>query len=152
MTSRRHHPWVDVAVFEDLKDGHILETLLRDREIEARAYHNNWFHAFLFLRPPHVTYRVQVRKDHFTKAEQVMESSHPPILEKAIHCPSCGSLQVNYPQMTRKFFLPTIALHLGIIFRLFGHECYCEHCHLTWNLPQDVVGEARVRPFFPFNK
>jgi len=24
---------------------------------------------------------------------------------------------------------------LGIIFRVTEHECYCEHCHLTWHLP-----------------
>lgn len=150
MNSRRHHPWVEVAVFENLNDGRILETFLRDKEIEARAYHNKWFQAFLFLRPPHVTWRVQVRQDQFIKAEQLIETS-PPILEKAVHCPSCGSLQVSYPQMTRKFLLPTVLLHAGIILRIIGHECYCEHCHLTWAYEHDVVRKASVpRPFFPF--
>jgi hypothetical protein len=142
---------VDVAVFENINDGRILETMLRDKEMEARTYHNKWFHAFLFLRQPHITWRVQVRHDDFLKAGSLLESSHPPILEKAVHCPSCGSLHVNYPQMTRKFFLPTVALHLGIIFRLIGHECYCEHCHLTWTYEYDVDHKVRVpRPFFPF--
>ena len=151
MSSHSHQPWVDVAVFENINDGRILETFLRDKEIDARAYHNKWFHAFLFLRPPHVTWRVQVRQDEFSTAEQILNTSHPPILEKAIHCPSCGSLHINYPQMTRKFFLPTVTLHLGIILRIIDHECYCEHCHLTWNLPQDgPVKAAAPRPFFPF--
>ena len=39
--------------------------------------------------------------------------------------------------MTRKFFLPTVVLHLGIIFRLIEHEAYCEGCHFLWNLPKD---------------
>jgi hypothetical protein len=151
MNSRRHHPWVDVAVFENINDGRILETFLRDREIEARTYHNKWFHALLFLRPPQVTWRVQVRKDQHVKAVLLVESSHPPTLEKAMHCPSCGSLQVNYPQMTRKFILPTILLHSGILFRVIGHECYCEHCHMTWNLPHDAPHKAREpKPAFPF--
>lgn len=151
MSSRIHYPWVDVAVFENINDGRILETFLRGREIDARAYHNKWFHAFLFLRPPHVAWRVQVRNDYFSTTQQILEGSHPPILEKAIHCPSCGSLQVNYPQMTRKFLLPTVLLHLGIIFHIIGHEGYCEHCHLTWNLPQDVPQKTRApRPAFPF--
>ena len=150
MTSRRHHPWVDVAVFENFNDGRILETTLRDSNVETRTYHNKWFHAFLFLRSPHITWRVQVRSGQFSTAEHILETSHPPVLEKAIHCPSCGSLHINYPQMTRKFFLPTVALHLGIIFRLIGHECYCEKCHFNWTLPQDITGDARVRPFFPF--
>ena len=150
MNSRRHHPWVDVAVFENFSDGRILETFLRDKEIEARTYHNKWFQAFLFLRPPHVTWRVQVRQDQFIKAEQLIETS-PPILEKAVHCPSCGSLQVSYPQMTRKFLLPTVLLHAGIIFRIIRHECYCEHCHLTWPYEHDAVRKVRApRPAFPF--
>jgi hypothetical protein len=57
--------------------------------------------------------------------------------------------------MTRKFFLPTLALHLGIIFRIIEHECYCEHCHCTWNLPgkdgavRKIAQPAKV---FPFNR
>jgi hypothetical protein len=43
---------------------------------------------------------------------------------------------VQYPQMTRKFFLPTLLLHLGIIFRIIDHEAYCEHCHFLWRLPK----------------
>jgi hypothetical protein len=151
MSSRRHRSWVDVAVFENINDGRILETYLRDKEIDARTYHNKWFHAFLFLRPPHITWRIQVRHDDFFKAEDILKNDHPPILEKAIHCPSCGSLDVSYPQMTRKFFLPTILLHSGIILRVIDHECYCMHCHYNWNLPRDANRKAHApRPAFPF--
>ena len=148
-----HQPWVSVAAFEQVKDGRILETFFRDRDIDARTYNDKLLQLFLFLCPPHVTYRVQVRKDQFDKATHAMDDGHPPILEKAIHCPSCGSLRVNYPQMTRRFFLPTVLLHLGIIFRVIEHECYCENCHLTWNLSKDAASRMRApRPFFPFNK
>lgn len=151
MSSRRYHPWVNVAIFENINDGRILETFLRDRQVEARTYNDKLLQNFLFLCPPRVTYRVQVRRDHFVQAEQAMNDAHPPILEKALHCPSCGSLHVNYPQMTRKFLLPTVALHLGIIFRLVGHECYCENCHLTWTHERDVSHKVQApRPFFPF--
>jgi hypothetical protein len=141
---------VNVAVFENINDGHVLETFLRDKDIEVRTYNDKLLQSFLFLCPPRVTFRVQVRRNHLLKTEQVMNEAHPPILEKALHCPSCGSLQVNYPQMTRKFFLPTIALHLGIIFRLIGHECYCENCHHTWAHERDIHKIPAPRPFFPF--
>ncbi|HUA69267.1 MAG TPA: hypothetical protein VMA13_12025, partial [Candidatus Saccharimonadales bacterium] len=56
-----------------------------------------------------------------------------------------------YPQMTRKFFLPTVMLHLGIIFRVIDHECYCEHCHHIWNLPADQPRAAsKPAEQFPF--
>ncbi len=150
MNSWRYHPWVNVAFFENINDGRILETFLRDKGVDVRTFNDKFLQNFLFLCPPHVTFRVQVRRDHFQQAVQAMDEAHPPILEKAIHCPSCGSLRVNYPQMTRKFFLPTVALHLGIIFRIIAHECYCENCHLTWNLSPDAAKVRVPRPFFPF--
>jgi hypothetical protein len=149
MRTHSHKPWVTVATFENFNDGRILETFFRDKEIEARTYNDKVLQLFLFLCPPHVTFHVQVRRDHFDNAVIAMDEAHPPILEKALHCPSCCSLRVRYPQMTRKFFLPTVLLHLGIIFRIIDHEAYCENCHLTWNLSGKIVSRA-PRPFFPF--
>lgn len=152
MNSHKHQPWVNVAVFEDIKDGQILETFFRDHGVDSRTYNDKLVQLFLFLCPPRVTHRVQVREDHFQMAVRAMDDEHPAILEKAIHCPSCGSLRINYPQMTRRFFLPTLLLHSGIIFRIIAHECYCENCHLTWNLPQDVPRIRIPKPFFPFKQ
>lgn len=151
MSSHKHQPWANVAVFEEIKDGRILEAFFKERDIDARTYNDKLLQNFLFLCPPRVTHRVQVRQDHFDRATHAMDDVHPPILEKAIHCPSCGSLRINYPQMTRRFFLPTVLLHLGIIFRVIDHECYCENCHLIWNLRPDAPHKIRApRPFFPF--
>jgi hypothetical protein len=151
MTLQNHQPWVNVGVYEDLNDGRVLENFLRERGLDARTYNDKLLQLFLFLCPPRVTFRVQVRQDHFGKATRALDETQPGILEKAIHCPSCGSLRINYPQMTRKFFLPTVLLHLGIIFRVIGHECYCENCHFTWNFPRDVPHKVHAaRPFFPF--
>ncbi|MGH8022572.1 MAG: hypothetical protein ACRED1_03250 [Limisphaerales bacterium] len=153
MSSHKHQPWVSVAVFEKINDGRILETFFRDRDIDSRTYDDKLLQLFLFLCPPRVTFRVQVRQDQFDAATHAMDDAHPAILELAIHCPECGSLRVNYPQMTRRFFLPTLLLHSGIIFRVIGHECYCENCHLTWNLAQDAPRKIRSpRPFFPFKQ
>ena len=151
MHSHKHQPWVSVAVFEGIADGRVLETFFRDRGIDARTYNDKLLQNFLFLCPPRVTYRVQVRGEHFEKAVHAMDDNHPSILEKAIHCPSCGSLRVNYPQMTRRFVLPTLLLHIGIIFRVIEHEAYCENCHMTWNLSEDFASRAHApKPFFPF--
>lgn len=133
--SHNHQAWDDVALFEDLTDGRVLEAQLNNQGLEARAYDDKWFRYFLFLRPPQVTYRVQVRRNHREAAVGFLEAQKPAVLDQAIHCPDCGSLQVNFPQMTRKFMTPTVLLHLGILFRIIHHEAYCEHCHFTWELP-----------------
>jgi hypothetical protein len=127
--------WVDVAVFEKLEAGKALEVFLKDKGLEARTYDDKLFRYFLFLRAPHVTYRVQVRGKYFDGVTELLRSKAPEVLDQALHCPACGSLRLNYPQMTRRFILPTFLLHLGIIFRVIEHECYCEHCHEMWTLP-----------------
>jgi hypothetical protein len=144
--SRSHHLWVDVAVFADVSDGRTLEAFLQSEAFEARTYDDKWFRYFLFLRPPRVTYRVQVRNDNFAAVTGLLHSKPPAILDKALHCPSCGSLRVSYPQMTHKFILPTVLLHLGIIFRVVEHQCYCESCHGMWNLPANPNAAVHKHP------
>ncbi|HSY19411.1 MAG TPA: hypothetical protein VK815_13800 [Candidatus Acidoferrales bacterium] len=145
--SHRHQPWADLAVFENLTDGQALTQQLKDQGFEARAYDDKAFRYFLFLRPPQITYRVQVRRDDVTAATAFLTTRSPVVLAKAIHCPDCGSLHINYPQMTRRFILPTVLLHLGIIFRVIHHEAYCEGCHFTWELApleKPVLPELKV--------
>ena len=148
----RRQSWVTVAVFEDLNAGKALETFLTDNGLAARTYDDKLFRNFLFLRPPRVTFRVQVRQKDVHDVEHFLDAGALAALQKAIRCPSCGSLSVSYPQMTRKFILPTIMLHLGIIFRLLDHECYCEHCHYIWNLPRGNVRAPRHAAQFPFSE
>ena len=132
--SYRRQPWTDVAVFENFTDGQLLTQQLKDQGLEARAYDDKAFRYFLFLCPPQITHRVQVHRDDETAATGFMATKNPPVLSRAIHCPECASLHINYPQMTRRFILPTVLLHLGIIFRIIHHEAYCEGCHYTWEL------------------
>jgi hypothetical protein len=116
----------------------------------VRTYDDKLFRYFLFLRPPRVTYRVQVRQDHVRDADDLLAAA-PDALQQAIRCPSCSSLWISYPQMTRKFILPTILLHLGIIFRVIDHECYCEHCHYIWNLAAEQIHPvSKPAGQFPF--
>jgi hypothetical protein len=131
-------PWENVALFENASDGGMLEAVLKSKGFEARTYNDRLLQLFLFLCPPHATFRVQVRKNDFKNAAYFLDGdiSALALLQKAIRCPSCGSLRAQYPQMTRKFFLPTLLLHLGIIFRVIEHEAYCERCHFIWNLSQ----------------
>jgi hypothetical protein len=147
----QHPVWVDLAVFEDLNAGRTFEKFFTDRGLRVRTYDDKLFRYFLFLRPPRVTYRVQVRQDHVRDADDLLAAVAPEALQQAIRCPSCGSLWISYPQMTRKFILPTILLHLGIIFRAIDHECYCEHCHYIWNLAAGKIHPAsKPAGQFPF--
>jgi len=148
-TRRYYHGWHDVAVFEGFNDGQVLANFLKDDGFEVRTHDDKWFRYFLFLRPPRITHRVQVRETDFNEATAFLQAKVPAILEKAMHCPACGSLRVSYPQMTRRFILPTVLLHIGIIFRIIDHQCYCEHCHDVWYLPKNntaAVNQPATKP------
>ena len=147
-SSRKKQPWGNVAIFENASDGKMLETALKDRGFETRTYNDKLLQCVLFLCPPHATIRVQVRGNDFNQATCFLD--HEPaasvLLRRPIRCPSCGSLRVQYPQMTRRFLLPTLLLHLGIIFRVIVHEAYCERCHWLWSLSKKrVSAPAKAR-------
>jgi len=139
--SRKTQPWANVAIFENGHDGQMLEMDLKNKGFETRTYIDKLLQRFLFLCPPHATIRVQVRANDSKNVRCFLD--HEPatsvLLQRAIRCPSCGSLRVQYPQMTRKFLLPTLLLHLGIIFRVIVHEAYCESCHWLWSLSKKRV-------------
>jgi hypothetical protein len=137
--------WVNVAVFEESNEAQILEDFFKNKGIEARTHNDKILQLLLFLCPPRATFRVQVRHGFLKYAMDLLDAEPDvtAILQKAVHCPDCGSLRVDYPQMTRKFFLPTLLLHLGIIFRVIEHECYCESCHYIWNLPPKLASPVQ---------
>ena len=152
---KRYKNWVNFALFENETDCRVMEKSMEDKGFEARTYNDKLLQLCLFLCPPRLTYRLQVRADEHKVVTHILQGEEPVALNKAVHCPACDSLQVNYPQMTRKFFLPTLALHLGIIFRIIEHECFCEHCHCSWNLAGGKTAEIKIiRPakVFPFNR
>src|ERR1700722_3583131 len=146
--STKRQAWVNVAVFENVTDGQILETRLKNKGFEARTYKGRLLPLFLFLCPPHATFRVLIRQNDLKNTADFLaaDPGATALLQKAIRCPSCGSLRVQYPQMTRKFFLPTLLLHLGIIFRVIEHEAYCESCHFLWNLPKNGMPLPKRAP------
>src|ERR1700712_1193034 len=115
MNPNQDRLWTDVAVFEDLKTGQAVETLLRSQGFPVRIYDDKFFRRCLFLRPPRVTFRVQVFPADIARAENFLTATAADLLNQAIHCPDCGSLRITYPQMTRKFVSPTIFLHAGIL-------------------------------------
>src|SRR5258708_16727524 len=148
ISSRKTQPWVNVAIFENVSDGKLLEMDLKNKGFETRTYNDKLLQFFLFLCPPHATIRVQVRGKDFKNATYFVghEPATSALLQRAIRCPSCGSLRVQYPPMTPRFLLPTLLLHLGIIFRVIVHEAYCESCHWLWSLPKkQASASAKAR-------
>jgi hypothetical protein len=65
------------------------------------------------------------------------------LLDQAVCCPECGSPDVDFPQITRKFVLPT--LHALLFkFGLAEKEFYCHTCHHTWPLRVKMESERDI--------
>ena len=134
-------PWTVLAVFESRKDAGTIKTFLQSHGYEVRNRDNRLLQILFFFGPPRAAYRVQVRSNNFVRAMNFLNAtpSTRQILRRAMECPFCASFDVRYPKLTRKYFLPTILFHLGIILRIVGHEVHCENCNFFWQLPGDRI-------------
>jgi hypothetical protein len=147
--------WINVAAFDELAVARSFQQILKGEGLEARIHNERLIQRFWFLAPPRAAFQVQVPKAEFERAENLLNKEpESGILKKAITCPACDSFRIEYPQMTRKFFLPTLALHVGTLLRVIEPECYCESCHHTWKRRRKseavpMTGEKTVVTKFP---
>ena len=79
--------------------------------------------------------KVQVEENEYETAKRQLKEwdATEHWLDQAVCCPECGSPDVDYPQVTRKFIMPSLhALfyRLGLEEKLF----YCNTCQHTWPL------------------
>jgi hypothetical protein len=126
--------WANLAAFERKADADELQAHLARNGVEAMVYDERSLQSWWFLSRPRIGVRVQVpSEDFYEVAEKVnADPEAKRILRNAVHCPSCESLKVEYPQMTRRFILPTLIAHLLVLLGIMKHSYYCEDCHYTW--------------------
>ena len=141
-------PWVDMALFEIERDAQALETLLRQQGFEARTHNDRTAQLLCFFAPPRAVYHVQVSATDAISARERLDTEPTAalVVQRALHCPSCHSVRVQYPQMTRRFSTPSLLLDLGVILRIIDHEAYCENCHYMWPLRKPRSSAAVKRP------
>lgn len=134
--------WANLAAFQKKTDAEELHSHLTAKGLETQVYDERKLQNWWFLSRPRIGVHVQVPSKDFYEVTDRIEADPKAkrILEKAVHCPSCHSLQVEYPQMTRRFLLPTVIAHFLVLLGVMKHYYYCEDCHYMW---------TRNRPFNP---
>lgn len=127
--------WINVATFDDPEVAQELCRLLRRESVEARMQderrlQRNWF----LTKRNRAGVHVRVPEPSFAFARDFLERSEAArhLAQAAVHCPSCGSPRVHFPQMTRKNLLPTLVAHLLVLVGVIRQEYYCEACQYTW--------------------
>jgi len=127
--------WITVASFNEPAPADGLTQLLRRDGVDARVQderklQKNWFlvertRAGVHVLVPELAYD---RALHLLETNTAAETC----LRQAVHCPSCGSARVQFPQMTRKNLLPTLVAQALVLTGIMKQEYFCETCHYTW--------------------
>jgi hypothetical protein len=128
-----------VATFNDRDHAEPILQRLRETGLHPLFRdETRWQQAHLSERLASV--KVEVPEEEFDAARARLKEGGACNLEQAVCCPECGSPDVDYPQVTRKFILPSlhaILFKLGIVEKQF----YCNTCQATWPVREKLEGE-----------
>jgi hypothetical protein len=95
---------------------------------------------------------LDVPADQFERAYQLLLEwdAAEAALRDAIRCPECKSLRADYPQFTRKSFIPNLVVGLLAKVGMVEKEFYCQDCHFTW--PKEGtrlrLGRVNMAPYY----
>ena len=139
--------WIRVAVFNKPSPAQTLRGMLNKAGFTARLRDERKLQRYWFLTAPHASIYVEVPEESITAVKDHLSSHEETVLllREAIRCPSCRSLRVEYPQMTRKNILPTLVAHALVMTHLMEPEYYCEECHYTWSVRRQRPRASRRR-------
>jgi hypothetical protein len=119
---------------------------LRERGIPAEIHDELRFEKLWFVAKGSAGVRLEVPAAEFERAENILLewAASEGLLPGAIRCPECGSLRVDFPQVTRKSLMTNLALGLAASVGMVEKEFYCQDCHFTW--PKEGSRPRRHRP------
>jgi hypothetical protein len=124
---------IPVATFDTLTQAEPLRRRLMDSHITAWVREGSPLKRLWFLKRPKAEVKLEVRAKDFDKSLRLLHAleNKKATPARMVRCPECHSSRVEFPQFTRKFFLPNlIGLLAGL--GLVEKKYYCEDCHNTW--------------------
>jgi len=130
---------VTVATFNVSAHAEPLKQRFERAGIHAEICDESKYEWFWFVTKPVAGIRLKVHKRDFEAARRLLrewDAAADGALREAVRCPQCGSSRIEYPQFTRKFFLPNL-VGLASVFGVIEKEFFCQECELTW--PKDMI-------------
>ncbi len=133
---------VTIATFNDQAKAKRLRNRLEQSGVQADIIGEGAIQRVAFMSKPQANVKVKVEESDFEKAQNLMREweTADPEIGSALRCPQCGSAEIEFPQLTRKFLTPAIASILFAL-KVFPKEFYCQSCHYTWPLEEEKVKE-----------
>ena len=122
-----------LVTFHNKEKAEAIAQRLVSEGFNARRVDDSRIQRFWFMSKPMAAHKVKVEEKDFERSMAFLKELDlsEGILNDAVRCPQCGSSQIEYPQTTRKFFVPTI-VEVFISTGLVPKEYYCESCQYTW--------------------
>jgi predicted RNA-binding Zn-ribbon protein involved in translation (DUF1610 family) len=133
---------VTIATFNEQAKAKHLRERLEKAGVPADIIGEGAMQRVAFMSKPQANVKVKVEESDFEKAQKLMlewEAADPEI-GAAMRCPQCGSAEIEFPQLTRKFLTPALASILFAL-KVFPKEFYCQSCHYTWPLEEEKIAE-----------
>lgn len=133
---------VTIATFNEQTKAKHLREKLEQSGVPADIIGEGAIQRVAFMSKPQANVKVKVEESDFEKAQTLMREweAADPEMGTAQRCPQCGSAEIEYPQLTRKFLTPAIASILFAL-KIFPKEFYCHSCHYTWPEKEEKVKE-----------
>jgi len=137
---------IPIATFNHRAKAEPLAQRLVAAGVPAEIHDELRLEKLWFVSKPAAGVRIEVPAHQFERACQLLLSWDVAegALREATRCPECKSLHVDYPQFTRKFLIPNLALGLLAAMHAVEKEYYCQDCHYTW--PKEGAKRSALRP------
>jgi hypothetical protein len=137
---------IPLALFTNRAKAEPLERRLREAGISAEIHDELRLEKLWFVSKPATGVRLEAPCDQYERAIDLLLEwdAAEGALREAIHCPECKSFRIEYPQFTRKFLIPNLALGPLSALGLVEKEYYCQDCHYTW--PKEGTKPSKLRP------
>src|SRR5437762_3914467 len=106
---------VTIATFNEAAKARQLKRRFHDAGLHADAHNEAPLQQVGFMSRPQANAKVMVEDSDFERAQELMkewEATDPDISAALIRCPQCGSSNIEYPQMTRKFVTAALVMAL----------------------------------------
>jgi hypothetical protein len=132
------HQHVTIATFEHLEAGESLQSYLASHGLPSNLRDERSLQRWWFLSPTHAAIHLDVPESiaqdalGLIKRWDLREQLSNAMVEYPLFCPECGMSRIQYPNMTRRFLLPTLIAQVLTRLRITDLEFYCEDCHHTW--------------------
>jgi hypothetical protein len=124
---------ITLATFDTPSQAEPLRLRLMESHIGARIRGGGALKQLWFVDRPKAGIKLDVEAKDFEKSLKLMRKvqAEKAVTRHIVRCPECHSSRVEYPQFTRKFFLPNVVGLLSGL-GLVAKKYYCEDCHYTW--------------------